>query len=88
MVTSLSADEVELFLLVSYTDNLGFNYTTGLPPEVFKARLVRLRDSGLLEISNPEDPGTNIRHSITPLGRRVRAMLIGGTTQLLRGQGN
>lgn len=88
LLTSLSADDVELFFLVSYTDSVGFNYTTGLPPDVFKARLLSLRDSGLLDVSNPEDIGVNLRHNLTPLGCRIRAMLIGGATQLLRGQGN
>lgn len=84
-ITSLSADEIDLFLLVSFTEHLGFNYSTPLPPEVFKKRLIRLQEAGLLEITNPEDPGTNIRHNILPLGLRLRALLISGAAQILRG---
>ena len=84
-IASLSADELDLFLLVSFTEHVGFNYSTGLPPEVFKKRLLRLQEAGLLELLNPEDSGSNLRHNITPLGRRVRALLIGSSAQLLRG---
>jgi hypothetical protein len=84
-ITSLTADELDLFLLVSFTEHVGFNYQTGLPQEVFKSRLLRLQEADLLQVLNPEDPGTNVRHNVTPLGRRLRAMLIGGSAQLLRG---
>jgi hypothetical protein len=84
-IADISADEIDLFLLVSFTDNKDFNYKIGMSPEMFKARCLRLQDMGLIEILNPEDSGTNLRHSITPLGRRVRGLLINSTAQLLRG---
>ncbi len=84
-VSSLTADEIELFLLVSFTEHQGFNYQTGLPPEVFKSKMEHLQKAGLIDLVNPDDPGVNLRHNITPLGNRVRAILINSSAQLVRG---
>lgn len=88
-ITSLSADEIDLFLLVSFMDEDTFKYDIPIPSEVFKKRMHRLQEAGLIEIVNIKNPenttGVNITHKITPLGTRVRGLLIGSTAQLLRG---
>jgi hypothetical protein len=83
-ISSLTGEELGLFLLVSYSDSLGFNYNTALPPDVYKARVLRLRDAGLLHIHNPDNPGTDIRHNVTPAGNRFRALVITSTSRMLR----
>jgi hypothetical protein len=61
-----------------------FNYQTGMPSTSFKESMLRLQSSGLVRLLNPEDPGTDLRHSITPLGRRVRSLLVSTCTTLLQ----
>ena len=83
-IGTLSADEIDIFLLVSFTDIPEFKYSTGIASDVFKQRMLRLQEAGLLRVTNPDDTGTNLHHNLTPLGRRLRALLINSTTQLLR----
>lgn len=83
IINTLSPAEIDIFLLASFSDNKEFNYSTGLEATEFKKIMSRLQRAGLLEITNPEDPGTNIRHNTTPIGKSVRAMLLNGTTKLL-----
>jgi hypothetical protein len=83
-IASLTAEELGLFLLVSYTDSVGFNYSTALPPDVFKARLVRLSEAGLVHILNPENPGNDLRHNVTPAGNRFRSLVVNSTARMLR----
>lgn len=83
-IESLTAEEIGLFLLVSYSDSLGFDYRTALPIEVYKARLVRLSEAGVVHILNPENPGDDLRHSVTPAGNRFRSLVINSTARMLR----
>lgn len=84
LIGELTADEIEMFLLASFTDYTGFKYNIPLPPAVFKSKIVKLQEAGLLEVSNPEDPGTGLIHTTTPVGRRFRALLLTSTTRLLK----
>jgi hypothetical protein len=81
---SLSSTDIDLFLLISYSDDPSFNYQTPMAFELLKESMLRLQSSGLVSIINPEDPGTNLRHSVTPLGRRIRALLVSTCTTLLQ----
>ena len=82
---NLSADELDLFLLVSFSDDNVFRYTTNMPFPTYRQRMLLLQDAGLLCLTNPEDPGTNLLHNLTPLGKRVRALIVDSTVGLLRG---
>ena len=81
---SLTSMDIDLFLLISFSDDPTFNYQTGMPSTSFKESMLRLQSSGLVRLLNPEVPGTNLRHSITPLGRRVRSLLVSTCTTLLQ----
>ena len=83
VVRNLSAMEIDLFLLVSFSDAQDFRYTTGMEPRPFRDAMLRLQEAGLILITTPNDPGTNLLHSTTPIGHRVRAMLINSTVALL-----
>lgn len=84
LIGELSADEIEMFLLASFTDYQGFKYSVPLPADVFKKRILKLQEAGLLRVINPEDPGTNLTHDTTPVGRRFRSLLLNSTTRLVR----
>src|SRR5260221_10340064 len=73
---SLNADELDLFLLVSYSDDQAFRYTTNMAFPIYRQRMSRLQEAGLLTLTNPDDPGTNLLHNLTPLGKRVRALIV------------
>jgi len=81
---NLSADELDLFLLVSFSDDKVFRYTTNMPFPTYRQRMLRLQEAGLLTLTNPDDPGTNLLHNLTPLGKRVRALIVDSTVSLLR----
>ena len=83
IIRTLTAQEIDLFLLVSFSDATDFNYTTDLDEEVFRKALLKLQDAGLIKITNPDNSSTNLRHITGPVGRRVRAMLINSTVALL-----
>jgi DNA-binding MarR family transcriptional regulator len=80
---ALSANEIDLFLLVSFSDNKLFNYRTGLEIGAFKQIIQKLEEAGLLEILNPEDDGADLRHNLTPLGRRMRSLFVNSSVELL-----
>jgi len=82
---NLSADEIDLFLLVSFSDDETFRYTTNMPFPTYRLRMLQLQEAGLLALTNPDDPGTNLLHNLTPLGKRVRALIVDSTVSLLRG---
>jgi hypothetical protein len=83
-IGNLTNDEIEIFLLASSSDSAAFNYTVWLPADAYKNKIVSLEEAGLLQIVNPDDPGTNLRHNITPLGKRFRTLLINSAGRLLR----
>ncbi|MGI2002419.1 hypothetical protein [Shewanella frigidimarina] len=80
----LSVDELDLFLLASFSENLGFSYQTTLPPEIFKKRLLALAKAGLFEDLETDDGSSKIMHNLTPMGKTVRVLLLNGSIQLLR----
>ena len=82
-IHSLTPAEIDIFLLASFSDKSDFNYTVGMDTSEFRNVMFRLQDAGLLNIINPNDTGTNIRHNTTPIGKNVRAMLLNSTTKLL-----
>ncbi|MDP3858639.1 MAG: hypothetical protein Q8Q73_12845 [Stagnimonas sp.] len=84
-VQGLSANDVDIFLLVSFTDDKSFKYFTSTDPILFKKSLLSLQDAGLLVLTNPEDPGTNLLHNLTPVGRRFRGLLVNSAVGLLKG---
>jgi hypothetical protein len=84
IVRKLSASEIDLFLLISFSDDKDFKYCINMEPMAFRGAMLRLQEAGLLLITNPQETGSNIRHKTTPIGRRVRAMLINSTIVLLQ----
>ncbi len=85
---NLTADDIDIFLLVSFTDDPNFRYKTGIQPALFRSRILRLQGAGLLSVKNPENDGTNLMHDLTPLGRRLRGLLVNSTVGLLREKGD
>ncbi len=83
-ISSLTNEELELFLLVSFTEHEGFNYETPLPTEIFRHRIQKLSEAGLLDILNPDDTGANVRHNLTSAGNRFRALVVQSITRMLR----
>ncbi|QKE63303.1 hypothetical protein HNE05_07985 [Aquipseudomonas campi] len=83
-ISVLSTDEIDLFLLVSFTEAIGFNYTVPIPKNILHERLYYLEKLGLLKIYPPESEDAPIRHDCTPEGRRVRELIINGASQLVR----
>lgn len=83
-LSKLSVEDTDIFLLVSFTDHPSFRYATGVEPSLFKSSLQRLQEAGLLQITNPDDPGTNILHELTPSGRRFRSLLVSSSAALVR----
>ncbi|MSQ70230.1 MAG: hypothetical protein EXR27_02925 [Betaproteobacteria bacterium] len=81
---TLTADEIDLFLLVSFSEAPNFRYQTGIDPAIFRQHMSRLEESGLLTITNPENDGSNLLHNLTPLGRRARSLFVNSTVELLR----
>ncbi|GAC33705.1 hypothetical protein [Paraglaciecola polaris] len=82
-LSKLSVGELDLFLLVSFSENIGFTYQTTIPREIFMRRLKALEDAALLEILKNYE-GDNIRHNLTESGRTLRQLVITSSTQLLR----
>ncbi|MFA5824904.1 MAG: hypothetical protein WC825_02900 [Gallionellaceae bacterium] len=82
-IRSLSPADIDIFLLVSFSDSSQFNYSIGMDTVDFKNVVLRLQDAGLLEITSPKDAETNIRHNTTPIGKSIRAMLLSSTMRLL-----
>ena len=82
-IQSLTASEVDLFLLVSYSDSPTFKYDSTLPYLAFKNAMLRLQSAGLIKVSLADDANTHIHHSTTSVGHRIRAMLINSTVSLL-----
>jgi hypothetical protein len=80
----LSVDELDLFLLASFSENIGFTYKTSLPHEIFRKRLTALEKAGLFEDLQPNDNDNSIMHNLTPMGKTVRVLLLNGSIQLLR----
>lgn len=83
-ITELTADEIDLFYLVTFSEIPGFNYSVPFPAAILKKRLIKLEKAGLIEILNTEDPGEDIRHNPTSLGLRIRSALINSSAQLVR----
>lgn len=83
-ISKLSVGELDLFLLASFSENIGFNYQTTIPREIFLRRLRSLQNAGLLEILDDGDNGENVRHNLTENGRTLRQLIITSSTQLLR----
>lgn len=69
----LTADELDVFLLVSYSDQ--HQYDTGLAPELLRATLRRLAGAGLITIIDETNP-RYVTHETTALGKRLRALLV------------
>jgi hypothetical protein len=82
---NLSSDEVEIFLLISFSESHAFSYKVDIPAPTYRQRMLRLQAAGLLTLLNPDDPGTNLIHNLTPLGKRVRALIVDSTVGLIRG---
>ena len=80
----LSAEDIDIFFLVSFTDDPAFRYQTGIDPSLFKTSLQKLQNAGLLILTNPDDPGTNFLHNLTSSGRRFRSLLVDSSAALVR----
>jgi hypothetical protein len=82
----LSVEEIELFLMVSYSDSGQFFYHLGdaMDFAAFRLSMGKLDQAGLMRLLNPEDDGQKLRHSITSLGKNIRALLIDSSVGLMR----
>jgi hypothetical protein len=82
----LSVEEIELFLMVSYSDSGQFFYHLGDAMDfgAFRRSMGNLDQAGLMRLLNPEDDGQKLRHSITSLGKNIRALLIDSSVGLMR----
>ena len=78
---ALSADEIDVFLLVSYSDQ--HQYDTGLAPEQLRATLKRLAGAGLITIIDETNP-RYVTHETTALGKRLRALLVSSVAASVR----
>lgn len=81
-IRALTADELDVFLLVSYSDQ--HQYETGLAPEVLLRTLKRLAAARLIAIIDETNP-RYVTHETTPLGKRLRALLVSSAAALVRG---
>ncbi len=80
----LTSEEINIFLLASFSDGIGFQYQIEMPQNELNSHIFRLADFGLLEVvKNPTNP-ENIGHNLTEDGRRFRAVLIDTTKDLLK----
>ena len=84
VLKTLTAEEIDLFLLVSFTEEAGFEYSTTIDIPIFRGYMGRLESAGLMHILNPENDGSNLRHNITPMGRRIRALLVDSAVSLIQ----
>lgn len=82
-IAILSEGDIDLFLLVSYSDAPEFRYEIPADPSTFGDSLTKLERAGLMSITTSVDEKTH-KHVTTPAGRRVRALLVHSTAELLR----
>lgn len=80
---SLTATDINLFLLTSFSDDRLFSYSTEIPVEEFRNSINNLVKAGLLEVKEPDETGKDIRHLTTPLGNRLRAMSVNTLAKLI-----
>ena len=83
-ISSLSAEEIDLFLLVSYSENPVFTYELPEPREMFIKKINKLEETGLIIAQNTKTDEGRILHEMTPLGTQVRVTLLKGVQQLLQ----
>jgi len=83
-ISSLTADDINIFLLATFTENPSFKYDTGIPYARFKECLLKIQDAGLILIAEIDDSQSKILHTQTSSGRRVRDMLVNSSVELLR----
>ena len=78
---TLSADEFDLFLFLSYSE--AQRRETGLPPEQYLRMLKHLDKAGL--VTNVDDTNPRfVTHEMTALGRRFRALIISSVAVSIR----
>ena len=82
----LSVEEIELFLMVSYSESGHFFYHLGAAMDfvAFRRCMGNLDEAGLMRLLNPEDDGKNLRHAITSLGKNIRGLLIDSSVGLIK----
>jgi hypothetical protein len=82
----LSVEEIELFLMASYSESGHFFYHLGAAMDfaVFRRCMGNLDEAGLMRLLNPEDDGRNLRHASTSLGKSIRSLLIDSSVGLIR----
>jgi len=85
-LSALTPDQIELFLLISYSDEPGFHYELPHSRERYAERIRALEHVGLIEIESEQSPGNDVRHRLTGFGKRFRAMLINASTEMLHDQ--
>lgn len=85
IVKNLTANEIDLFLLVSYTNAPNFHYSTGagLSNKDFRVMMLKLNEAGLIAITKDDGMGNDLFHTTTQIGLRTRAMIVNGTISLL-----
>lgn len=85
-IPKLTTEEIDLFLLVSFSSDENFSYSLPpkITPEMFRSRLMKINDAGLIVLVNPENSGNNMRHNVTKLGSQVRDLLLKDSIEFLR----
>jgi hypothetical protein len=84
LITSMSSELVDFFFFISYADDEHFEYQLGVEMEKLQKNLNSLTEIGLITFSLGDDISKPFRHQITPLGRRLRSMMIEGSVNLIK----
>lgn len=84
-IESLTEADLDLYLLVSYSDAPEFKYQIPVQSsEEHASSFARLEKAGLMRVTTKSEEGLPALHLSTPAGRRVRSLVIRSTVDLLR----
>ncbi|MCW8093295.1 hypothetical protein [Alteromonas sp. ASW11-130] len=83
-LAALSSAEIDMFLLVTHTDAIGFSYNVPISKDLFDERLRYFQELGLIKVYFPEKKEELATHTTTAEGRRIREAIINGASQLLK----
>ena len=72
--------------MASYSDEPNFKYELPCSKERFSERIKTLELAGLIEIESENTPGNDVRHRVTGFGKRLRAMLVNASAEILHDQ--
>ncbi|GAB3253392.1 hypothetical protein [Chitinimonas naiadis] len=82
-LAKLTADEINYFLMMSYSSEGGFTYTTTLSQDQLNSLAQNLAAAGLVTIEHIDQQTHHIKHRVTYVGQSLRMMLIDSAIDLL-----